>query len=108
MVDDGTVIVSGPVSTRLHHRLRDDTLLDKIGLLHDIDVETRTDVPCDVAMQWPDPWVVSVVLDDYVGGSGARRRLNDLHVATLRIAYMSDGAIPRPDALGENVEVMSM
>lgn len=64
--------VVGPVAAGLSDHARNDSLLDQICLLHDVDVETGADVPRDMAMQWPHARVVGVVLDDDVAGRGRR------------------------------------
>ena len=44
-----------------------DVTLEVGGSLDDVDVQTLGHVPGDVAMEWPDTWVVLSILDDGVG-----------------------------------------
>ena len=62
-VHDIVATILRPISTSLRNNLRQDPLLDPIGLLHCVDIETRADMPCNVAMQWPDSWIIRVVLN---------------------------------------------
>lgn len=100
--------VIGPVTAGLRHRGRNDSLLDQLGLLHGVDVEASADVPRDMAMQWPHAGVIGVVLNDDKARGGRRAGLKELHVPALRVGCMHNGAVPRANAFGQYVEVVSV
>lgn len=100
--------VVGPVTAGLRDYGGNDSLLDQLGLLHGVDVEATTDVPRDMAMQWPHTGVVGVVLDDHMGGDGRSAGLNELHVSALRVGRVHDDAVPCARAFGQNVKVVSV
>lgn len=100
--------VIGPVTAGLRDHAGNDSLLDQLGLLHDVDVETGADVPRDMAMQRPHARVVGVVLDDDEAGGGPRAGLDELHVPALRVGRVHNGTVPCANAFRENVEVVSV
>jgi hypothetical protein len=55
-----------PVRASISNSTRDVIALDISWSLNDINVETSTHVPCNVAMERPDTWVVGLELDDDV------------------------------------------
>ena len=93
-----------PVTAGLSHDRGNDSLLDQIGLLHQIHIKPRADMPGDVAVERPHPWVVGVVLKDEI----TRTRLENLHVASLRILAMRDGTVPCSLSLGEYEKVVAV
>lgn len=68
LVDRVSVRVSAPTITKTKCIVWDGEFrFDKIGwVFEDVDVESTTDVPCDVAMERPDAWVVGFDLKDHV------------------------------------------
>lgn len=96
-----------PIPTRLRHDHRDILLLDIPRPFEDVDVQARTDVPSDVAVERPDARVVGRELQDLIGwdaGGGARGE--DLNIPSLRVGFVGDDAVPDPGAGGEDEEVV--
>ena len=100
--------VQRPIPTRLRHDGRNLRLLDEVGPLHDVNVESRADVPSDMTVKRPDAWVVGIELDDNVAGVGGAAAREDLHVATLRVGRVGDGSVPVSRALCQDLEVMAV
>ena len=65
-------------------------------------------MPRDMAMERPDAWIIRVVLEHDVARRCGGARLDELDVAALRVLLMGDGAVPGADALGQDVEVVSV
>lgn len=61
-----------------------------------------------MAMERPHTRVISVILQHDVPRRTSRSRLHELHVATLSIRLVDDFAVPSPNALCKNVEVMAV
>jgi hypothetical protein len=94
-----------PIAARLRRDGRElQVVLDLSGVFEDVDVEAGRDVPSDVAMERPDAWVVGVDLNDNVRGFGvADRHWQKLHVASLRVLAVRDGAVECSGPLSKNV-----
>lgn len=66
-------------------------------------------MPRNVTMEWPYAWVIRDKLDDDEPGvSRVQGALNELHVTSLSILLMDNGAVPDALPLGQNVEVMAV
>ena len=63
-------------------------------------------MPRDMAVEGPRARIVRVVLQHDVRRVRGRAPLDQLRVAALRVARVRDGAVPGPEALGEDVEVV--
>ena len=63
-------------------------------------------MPRDMAVEGPRARIVRVVLQHEVRRVRGRAPLDQLHVAALRVARVRDGAVPGPEAFGEDVEVV--
>ena len=100
--------VSGPVNTSLLHTSGKDPLLQERRLLNRIDVQTRADMPRDMAMERPHARIVRVILEHDIARRASSARLNDLHIATLGICLVNDCAVPGSDALGQDVEIVAV
>ena len=63
-------------------------------------------------MEWPDAWVVCVVLKDNVASLSFVRegatRTYDLHIASLGVLLVRDSAVPDPGTFREHVEVVAV
>ena len=92
--------ISGPVNTSLLHTSGEDPLLQERRLLNRIDVQTRADMPRDMAMERPHARIVRVILEHDIPRRASRAGLDDLHIATLGICLVNDCAVPGSDALG--------
>jgi hypothetical protein len=83
--------------------------LDVIRSLEDVDVQTTADVPCDVAMEWPDGWIVLGPLKhDVSRGIGVLGLANELNIAHLCIQRVRDDTIPLANSFGKDVEVVTV
>lgn len=105
--------VVSPLAASFCHDRRNNPLLDGSRLLHEVDVETRANVPGNVAVERPDARIVRVVLNHHVTRADSAvsvtvSRLQDLHVAPLGVLDVGDGSIPCTDAFGEDVEVVAV
>jgi len=90
----------GPVLACLGNSRRNVHLLDIRRPLKNVDIETRADVPGNVAMKRPDTWVICLELNNSVGRAGARPGLaEDLDVAASWVLRVGDSTIPDPYAL---------
>ena len=65
-------------------------------------------MPRDVAVEWPHPRVIRLVLQDDVTGVAGAASLHELRVAALGVLLMRDGAVPGARAFGQNVEVVAV
>ena len=84
-----TTTIVGPISAGLPNGIRNDLLLDQIGLLHHIDIKAGGDMPGNMAVQGPHARVVGTVLKDQMSV-----RLQQLHIPPLRIFEIGNGAVP--------------
>jgi len=84
----------GPVAAGVKDVLCELELGNVIGTLHHVDVETARYVPGDVAMEWPDTWVVHVDLTDHEATGNEL-----LGITTLRVLRVDDGSVPFTDTL---------
>ena len=81
--------VIGPIATSLRHGLWHHLLCDLRHLFHEVDIQSSTDVPCDMTVEGPHTRVISIVLDNHISGSWQH-----MHVTTLGVLDMRDRAIP--------------
>ena len=51
-----------PIYTGLVHTLRNVPLLQQLRLFDRVNVQSRANMPRNVAMEWPDAWVIGIVL----------------------------------------------
>ena len=73
-------------------------------LLHKVDIQPLTDMPCDVAMKRPHPRIHRVVLHDNVA-----LLLQYLHIPSLRILRVHyRRAVPCAHAFGKDVHVVAV
>ena len=111
-IDDernGGVGVCVPIAASLANGVWDDSLRDLVRSLHDVDVQSAGHVPCDVTMEGPHTWVVRDELDHNKARSGrVQRALNDLHITSLRVGLVDNGAVPCALALRQDVEVVTV
>lgn len=70
---------------------------------HDVDVETAADVPSDMAMEGPNTGIVGIDLEHDVIESGEK-----LNIASLRILWVGDFAIPDAETLRKHEEVVTV
>ncbi len=84
-----------PVATGLRHDRWDWHILDNlIRPFEQVDVQTSRHMPSDMAVEWPDTGVVRVDMDDDVAGFGVTDGDGqDLHVSSLRVRGVDDGAV---------------
>ena len=83
--------------------------LDVVGPFKNVDVKACTHMPSNVAVEWPDTWVVLIELNHNVGWHGGG--LGSVHqenVATLRVECILDFAIPEPVALIKDPEIVTV
>ena len=92
-----------PGDASLLDAVRQHPLLQLGHLLDRVDIQARAHMPRDVAMERPHAGVVRLVLQHDVTVS-----LHELHVAPLRVLLVDDGAVPGPEALGQDVEVVAV
>ena len=97
-----------PTNTGLLDTIRQHHLLQQGHLLDRVDIQARTDMPGDMAMEGPDARIIGEVLEDDVAGRGGGTPLDELDVAALGVLLVDDGAVPGADALGEDVEVVAV
>jgi hypothetical protein len=84
-------------------------LLNVTWSLKNIDIQATADVPCDVAMHWPDTRVVLVPLKNDVAWSAVGKTgLHKLNITTLGIGCVDDSAIPLTKTLSENMEIVTV
>lgn len=110
-IDDvwnGCVGVGIPITASLSDCVRDDSLRNLVRSLHDIDVQPSRHVPCDVAMERPHTWVVRDELNDNVARGAGHGALNQLHITSLGVGLMDNGAVPCAHTFGQNVEIMTV
>lgn len=100
--------ISGPIDTSLLHTSREDPLLQERRLLDRIDVQTRADMPRDMAMERPHARIIGVILEHDIPRRASRAGLDNLDVATLGICLVDDCAVPGSDALGQDVEIVAV
>ena len=100
--------VGSPINTRLLDAIGQDSLLQERLLLNGIDVQTSANMPRNMAVERPHTRVVSVVLQHDIARRSSGTTLHNLHVATLGIRLVDDFAVPGPDALRKDVEVMAV
>jgi hypothetical protein len=81
----------------------DDAAAAVVGARHDVHGETARQVPGDVAVEWPDAWVVGFELD----GSKATGA-DSLDVTTSRVLLVADATIPGSDTFVEDVHVVAV
>lgn len=83
--------------------------MNVLWALKDVDVQTSTDVPCDVTMHRPDTGVVLVPLENDVAGSTIEQTgLHKLNVTTLCVVCVGDGAVPLTNAFSENMVIVAV
>ena len=86
--------------------------LELVWLLNDVDVQTLGHVPGDVAMEWPDTWIVLLVLDDGVGwlvGDNGTEWWDTEGVTDDSAGWVTlDDAIPGDRTSGEDIEVVTV
>ena len=100
--------ISGPIDTSLLHTSRKDPLLQERRLLDRIDVQTRADMPRDMAMERPHARIIRVILEHEIPRRASRAGLDNLDVATLGICLVDDCAVPGSDTLGQDVEIVAV
>ena len=100
--------VSRPIDTSLLDTIRQNSLLQQRLLLNRIDVQARTDMPRDMAMERPHARIIRLVLQHDVARHAGGAALDELHVATLGVVLVGDCAVPGADALGQDVEVVAV
>ena len=98
-----------PRITRLRRDLRDVHLVNLLGHFQKINVQARGHVPRDVAMERPDPGIISVEFDNdvrrrgRVDGAGKH-----LHVTALRVGRVDDIPVPSVVADLEDAHVVAV
>lgn len=107
-IRDGGVGVSVPITASLPDSVRDDSLQNLVRSFHHVDVQPSRHVPCDVAMERPHPWVVGDILNHHVTRLAARSALNQLHITSLSVGLMNNGAVPGADTFGQHVEIVTV
>lgn len=107
-IRDCRVGVGIPITASLSDGVGNDSLRDLVRSLHDVDVQTSRHVPCDVAMERPHTWIVRHELNDNVARGTCHRTLDDLHITSLRVGLMDNGAIPCADTFGQHVEIVTV
>ena len=65
-------------------------------------------MPGDVAVEWPDTWVVLLELYDHVAISCIARCGQDLDIAKLSVVCIGDSSVPSADTSCKDIEVMAM
>jgi hypothetical protein len=88
-----------PVIASLRNSRRNVVALDISWSLNNIDIQTSAHVPCNVAMERPDTWVISLELDDDVGwdwwaSCWESCLLEDLGITTSWVLGVGDDAVP--------------
>ena len=90
LIDNVGLRVGGPISACLCHDAGYRHLvLNRIVILKHHPNHASAQMPCNVAMQRPDTWVVLEVLDDDVGVS-----FEHLHVTALRVVGIDNCSVP--------------
>ena len=97
-----------PIHTSLLDTIRQHPLLQQRQRLNSINIQTRANMPRNMAMERPHARIIRIVLQDDISRSGRTARLDDLHVATLRVGLMGYFAVPGADAFGEDVEIVAV
>ena len=97
-----------PINTDLIHTLRNVSQLQQLRLLDRVNIQSRANMPRNMAMERPDAWVIGVVLQNDVAGLSSCPWADDLHVAALGVLLVDDGAVPETGAFGEDVEVVAV
>ena len=102
--------IRSPLATSLRDNLRQHSLFNQSVLLNGVDIQPCADMPRNMAMKRPYSRVVCVILKHKIPGHGAIpvRRLHQLHVSSLGVMDVLNGAIPGAGALGEDVEVVAV
>lgn len=95
--------VVGPVDASLPDAVGQHPFLQQRRLLNGVDVQARAHVPRNVAMERPHARVVGLILQHDIA-----KRLHELHVAALGVGLVDDLAVPSADALGQDVEIVTM
>ena len=96
-----------PVTTRLRNRRRHLQVLNILRPFQHIDIQARTHVPRDVAMERPHARIIHVELHNDIPRRAARvSGRQDLHVAALRVVHVRDLPVPRACSRGEDKEVV--
>ncbi len=98
--------ISSPITTRLRHRRRKHPLAQCGSLLDSVDIQPRTDMPRDMAMERPHARIVGLILQDKIPRGSSAAPLHYLHVTTLSVLLIDDDSIPRSHTFGEDVEVV--
>lgn len=65
-------------------------------------------MPRDMTVEGPRAWIICVVLQNNVCWSRCTASLDQLCIATLRVLWVSDDAIPGSEALSEHVEIVAV
>lgn len=72
-----------PIPTRLHNSLRHTLPLDQLRLLHQINIQPRTDMPRNMAMKRPHARIIRIILQHKIPRCiRVFRPLNNLHIST--------------------------
>jgi hypothetical protein len=90
-----------PVDTRLRHDVGDGG--NVVGPGHDVHREAAGQVPGDVAVEWPDAWVVGFELD-----GGEATGADGLDIAASGVLLVADATVPGADAFVEDVHVVAV
>ena len=87
-----------PVRARLRNVVRYLKALDVVLSDHEVGEQARAIVPCEMAVERPDTWVVGEELEDCVcrGDTSVRHQgtIEDVHVTAHGVTRVSDLAIP--------------
>ena len=100
--------IGRPINTSLLNTSGQNPLLQKRRLLNRINIQARTDMPRDMAMERPDARIIREILQHDITRRARRATLDELHVAPLGIGLVGDCSVPGTDALGQDVEVVAV
>jgi hypothetical protein len=77
--------------------------------LKDLNVQASADVPGNVAMEWPDSWIILSPLQNNIRwGVGILCWADKLNITALCIVRVGDDAVPSAEAFCENVIIVSV
>ena len=71
--------------------------------LHGGDVKPIRGMPSNMTMQWPDTWVVGIILKHHI-----TPRLQHLHITTLRVIRVGYPTVPSSHTFSKDVEAVAM
>jgi len=98
-----------PSSSGIRDALRNLEILNIGWALEYVDVQTGRHVPRNVAMHWPNTWVIiGPLYNDEAWCVVIWSRSEDLNIANLRVCCVDNSAIPISSSLSENVEVVTV